>query len=70
MRFASLGSGSAGNSLIVEATSIGTEPTRLLLDCGFSTRDAIARLQRLDCQPEQITGILVTHEHEIGRAHV
>ena len=64
MRFASLGSGSAGNSLIVEATSTGTEPTRLLLDCGFSTRDAIARLQRLDCQPEQITGILVTHEHD------
>jgi phosphoribosyl 1,2-cyclic phosphodiesterase len=31
MRFASLGSGSAGNATVVEAGE-----TRLLLDCGFS----------------------------------
>ena len=33
MRFASLGSGSKGNCLIVEEKN-----TRLLLDCGFSTK--------------------------------
>lgn len=59
MRFASLGSGSAGNALVVEA---GT--TRLLLDCGFGLREAIMRLARLGLEPEQLAGILVTHEHD------
>ena len=64
MRFASLGSGSAGNSLVVETASAGVKPTRLLLDCGFGLRDVVNRLQRLDLTPEQLTGILVTHEHD------
>ena len=59
MRFASLGSGSAGNAMVVENAS-----TRLLLDCGFGLREVIYRLQCLDLSPDQITGILVTHEHE------
>lgn len=59
MRFASLGSGSAGNALIVEA---GT--TRLMLDCGFGIREAITRLARLGLSPEDLDGILVTHEHD------
>ncbi len=59
MRFASLGSGSAGNCMVIEKAA-----TRLLLDCGFSARDVLNRLQRLDLAPEQITGILVTHEHD------
>lgn len=59
MRFASLGSGSAGNGLIVEQ---GT--TRLLLDCGFGLRDAVHRVARLGLQPDEINGILVTHEHD------
>jgi phosphoribosyl 1,2-cyclic phosphodiesterase len=59
MRFASLGSGSAGNALIVEEGA-----TRLLLDCGFGLRESILRLARLNVAPDQITGILVTHEHE------
>ena len=58
MRFASLGSGSRGNSLVVEAGD-----TKLLLDCGFSTRATIEKLARLAISPEEITGILVTHEH-------
>ena len=57
MRFASLGSGSAGNCLVVEQAN-----TRLLLDCGFSPNETVKRLQRLGLEPEQITGILVTHE--------
>jgi phosphoribosyl 1,2-cyclic phosphodiesterase len=59
MRFASIGSGSAGNGLVVEKNN-----TRLLLDCGFGLRDSIERLARLNISPEQLTGILITHEHE------
>lgn len=59
MRFASLGSGSSGNCMVVEQAS-----TRLLLDCGFSVKETIARLARLALEPAQISGILVTHEHD------
>jgi len=59
MQFASLGSGSAGN-----ATIIASGQTKLLLDCGFGPKEVVARLQRLEVLPEQITGILVTHEHD------
>ncbi|MGJ8619103.1 MAG: MBL fold metallo-hydrolase [Methylophilaceae bacterium] len=59
MRFASLGSGSSGNGMVIEQAS-----TRLLLDCGFSVKETIARLARLDLMPEEITGILITHEHD------
>ncbi len=58
MRFASLGSGSRGNALVVEAGA-----TRLLLDCGFGPREMAFRLGRLGLSPEELTGILVTHEH-------
>ena len=58
MRFASLGSGSKGNCLIVEEKN-----TRLLLDCGFSTKEVIARLFRLGLQPNMLDGIIITHEH-------
>ncbi|MBU0688118.1 MAG: MBL fold metallo-hydrolase [Gammaproteobacteria bacterium] len=58
MRFAFLGSGSEGNSLLVQAGS-----TTLMLDCGFSTNEAVSRLARLGMQAEQLNGILVTHEH-------
>jgi len=59
MRFASLGSGSAGNALVAEA---GT--TRLMVDCGFSIRDTEQRLARIGLSPHDIDGILVTHEHD------
>jgi phosphoribosyl 1,2-cyclic phosphodiesterase len=58
MRFASLGSGSEGNGLVVEAGS-----TRVLVDCGFSVRSTAKRLGRLGVAPTAITAILVTHEH-------
>ncbi|HZW26187.1 MAG TPA: MBL fold metallo-hydrolase [Gallionella sp.] len=58
MRFASLGSGSEGNALLVEVAG-----TRLLMDCGFGLNDSVARLARLGIFPEQLDGILVTHEH-------
>lgn len=58
IRFASLGSGSAGNSLLVERGD-----TCLMLDCGFGLRETVARLCRLGRHPADLTGILVTHEH-------
>lgn len=58
MRFASLGSGSRGNALVVECGG-----TRILLDCGFGPRNLAARLARLDLVPGDIDAILVTHEH-------
>jgi len=59
MRFASLGSGSEGNGLLVEVNG-----TRVLADCGFGLADTIARLARLGVEPESIGAVLVTHEHD------
>jgi phosphoribosyl 1,2-cyclic phosphodiesterase len=58
MRFAVLGSGSEGNALVVEVGQ-----TRVLLDCGFSLSETVARLARLGLQAAQLDGIVVTHEH-------
>jgi phosphoribosyl 1,2-cyclic phosphodiesterase len=65
VRFASLGSGSEGNGLLVEADggSAGAPAFRVLVDCGFGLREAERRLARLDCPPDSLGGILVTHEH-------
>lgn len=58
MRFASLGSGSEGNALVVQVGQ-----TCVLMDCGFSLSETVARLARLGVQPEALSGIVVTHEH-------
>ncbi len=58
MRFASLGSGSRGN-----ATLVSHKGTTLLVDCGFSARETEKRLQRLAVATENLTAILITHEH-------
>ncbi|MDD2915169.1 MAG: MBL fold metallo-hydrolase [Gallionella sp.] len=67
MRFASLGSGSEGNALLV-ATGVksscpGGGQTQVLMDCGFGLKDTLARLARLGVSAEQLSGIVVTHEH-------
>ena len=69
MRFASLGSGSEGNALVVEAGS-GAVTTRVLLDCGFSAREAERRLLRAGLAADALDAILITHEHSdhIGSA--
>ena len=59
VRFASLGSGSQGNALIVEAGN-----TYVLLDCGFGLADTTRRLARLGLQPGQLCAIVITHEHD------
>lgn len=58
MRFASLGSGSEGNALVVQHGS-----TTVLMDCGFNLTETMDRLARLGLSPESLDAILVTHEH-------
>jgi len=58
VRLTILGSGSAGNCAYVE-----TDETRVLIDAGFSLRQIRQRLATIGRAPENLTGILVTHEH-------
>ncbi|AHB06538.1 MULTISPECIES: MBL fold metallo-hydrolase [Pandoraea] len=69
MRFASLGSGSEGNALLVEASE-GASTTRILLDCGFSMREVERRLAARSVDVASLAAIVITHEHadHIGSA--
>ncbi|MFK8030760.1 MAG: MBL fold metallo-hydrolase [Gammaproteobacteria bacterium] len=58
MRFAYLGSGSKGNACVIEA-----DDTRVLLDCGFSIKETVRRLERLNLTPCDLSALIVTHEH-------
>jgi phosphoribosyl 1,2-cyclic phosphodiesterase len=62
LRACSLGSGSAGNALVVEARD-GTAVTRVLVDVGFNLRQLGRRLARVGLTLHDIDGIVVTHEH-------
>lgn len=62
LRFCSLGSGSAGNATVIEASQ-GITTTRLLVDCGFSERELKRRLARVGLCAEDLDGVFVTHEH-------
>ncbi|SNS29014.1 Phosphoribosyl 1,2-cyclic phosphodiesterase [Noviherbaspirillum humi] len=63
MKFASLGSGSEGNALLISASD-AAHSTTIMLDCGFAVRETERRLQRLGLQPDALSGIFVTHEHK------
>jgi phosphoribosyl 1,2-cyclic phosphodiesterase len=54
----SLGSGSKGNG-----TLICFGDYLILVDCGFSVKETIRRLECKGVAPEQVCCILVTHEH-------
>lgn len=58
MRFAVLGSGSGGNSTVVEC-----DGKYLLIDAGLSAKQLALRLEILGVDPAALTGILLTHEH-------
>ncbi len=58
VRFTILGSGSNGNCAYLE-----TETTRVLIDAGFSGRQIRQRMASIGRSPEDLDGILVTHEH-------
>ena len=53
-----LGSGSAGNSALV-----ATDHCRILIDGGLSARQLMLRLAECRVVPEQLDGVLLTHEH-------
>jgi len=61
MRVISLGSGSSGNALLVEAGPNGR--TKLLVDAGFTGRILCERLRLAGVVLSQIQGVLITHEH-------
>lgn len=58
MRVWVLGSGSAGNAVLVESGD-----TRILIDAGFPVRELAARLAAIGVRGESIASAIVTHEH-------
>jgi len=58
MRLMSIASGSGGN-----AAYVGNDHTHLLIDSGVSRKRILDGLKRLDLSLNDITAILVTHEH-------
>lgn len=51
-------SGSRGNAVLVR-----TAETALILDAGVSARSVLAALEKLGVSPDEIHGVLVSHEH-------
>jgi phosphoribosyl 1,2-cyclic phosphodiesterase len=58
LQFRVIGSGSSGNTTLVEAGD-----TRILLDAGLGPREMTERLQSLGVDPGSIAAIFVSHEH-------
>jgi phosphoribosyl 1,2-cyclic phosphodiesterase len=53
-----LGSGSAGNAIVLEAGD-----GRVLVDAGFAPRELSRRLRAVGIAPESIESLVLTHEH-------
>lgn len=53
-----IGSGSKGN-----CTVVACDEGALMVDCGFSARYALKRLELAGFDPMRIAGIILTHEH-------
>lgn len=58
LHYSVLASGSTGNALYLE-----TEGQCLLIDCGLSGKKMVELLGQIGRKPEDISAILVTHEH-------
>lgn len=58
MRVTVLGSGSTGNSTLIEV-----DGSAVLVDAGFSGRDIEVRLRSVGVEPTDLAGIVVTHDH-------
>jgi phosphoribosyl 1,2-cyclic phosphodiesterase len=58
LRFASLGSGSRGNALLVES-----DDTLVMIDCGLTRANLEDRFRALGRDPRQLAAVLITHEH-------
>jgi len=58
LRIVFLGSGSSGNATVVTDAT-----TTLLIDCGFSAREVARRMSLAGLDANDVTTILLTHEH-------
>jgi phosphoribosyl 1,2-cyclic phosphodiesterase len=58
LSFRILGSGSSGNS-----TLVSNDDTHVLVDVGLSGREIVRRLGECGLDPQQISAIVVSHEH-------
>lgn len=58
MKICSLSSGSKGNCTLIESDS-----TKILLDAGVSVKYILECFEKLSVLPQDIKGVLVTHEH-------
>ena len=58
MKYISLGSGSRGNATLVLEQNEG-----VLIDCGFSRKILLERLEQVNIAAEQLSAVFVTHEH-------
>ena len=58
LRVTVLGSGSRGNAILIDGTD-----GAVLVDAGFGRRSLVRRLTAVQRQPEEISALLLTHEH-------
>ena len=58
MRLCSIASGSSGNCIYA-----GSDQTHLLIDVGISAKRIVQGVTDLGIKPEELNGILITHEH-------
>jgi phosphoribosyl 1,2-cyclic phosphodiesterase len=58
LRFASLGSGSRGNALLVE-----TGDMLVMIDCGLTRSSLEERFKAVQRDPRDLSAVLITHEH-------
>jgi len=58
LRVLILGSGSSGNSTLVESST-----TRVLVDAGFNRKETMRRLAALGASVDAVDGIFISHEH-------
>lgn len=59
MRMMSIASGSSGNCIY-----IGNDNIHILVDDGISKKKVLEGLKKLDLKAEDLTAILITHEHD------
>lgn len=59
LKISILASGSSGN-----VTYIESDKRKLLVDCGLSGKKTTALLSQINRTPDELDGILVTHEHK------
>lgn len=59
MEFCSFSSGSSGNSYMIRQGK-----TVLLCDCGISGKKIFEGLRMCGCEPDDVSGILISHEHQ------